>query len=389
MVSLSILCGWIKRVINAENHTLNFAVALVLFFFHIVPVHAGNTDEIDNIIDDTRNSKAVADEEGQWVGIPLVVSNPTVGTGLEPVLMYLHPKEASADHNSTTGLVGLYTNTRSWAAGIFHDGYLRNDTIRISGFFGKGAFKLKFYGIGDVTFPGGKSIPYEFSALVGTAKIQARIPKTEHWFAGLQYVFIDVNTALNTSALIAGLNNLTFKFKSSGLGAITTYDTRDDNYYPGNGQWFEGRWINYGKRWGGDLEYNKGNLFFNHYQPILKDVTLALRTRIETSSGGTPYFALSTLDMGGFSRDRYKASNTLSLHAEGRYKFNPRWGMVGFYELGWFNKSFDKIFTGRRITSLGGGLRWQITEKHKLHIAVDGAISSDDKAVYLGIGERF
>ena len=36
-------------------------------------------------------------------------------------------------------------------------------------------------------------------------------------------------------------------------------------------------------------------LFKNHYQPILKDVTLALRTRIETSSGGTPYFALSTL----------------------------------------------------------------------------------------------
>ena len=140
---------------------------------------------------------------------------------------------------------------------------------------------------------------------------------------------------------------------------------------------------------GGEYEYDKAVIFINHYQPVIDDVTLALRSRLETSRVDVPFFDLPILQMSGFSRDRYRDQHTISFHAEGRYKFRPRWGVVGFYEFGWFNDDFNELLTGRRITSYGGGVRWQVTEQKQMHLGVDVAFSTDDNAVYVQIGERF
>jgi hypothetical protein len=47
------------------------------------------------------------------------------------------------------------------------------------------------------------------------------------------------------------------------------------------------------------------------------------------------------------------------------------------------------MFTGRRITSYGAGLRWQVAESKQMHLGVDAAFSTDDEAIYINIGERF
>jgi hypothetical protein len=319
----------------------------------------------------------------------LIVSNPTVGTGVQAILMYLHPKQPGATHNTTTGVAGMYTDSNSWFTGIFHDDYWKNDTIRFSAFVGTGEFNLDYYGVGEGNIIGDNPIPYEFDMVVGVVKTQIRIPQTENWFAGLQYLIIDSSTVLRTSSIIPGAPDITGKIKTAGLGLLTTYDSRNNNYYPTDGQWFEAKWIDYGEAWGGDNEYNKTIAFINHYQPLMDGMTLALRSRIESSSGDVPFFDLPTLQMGGFSRDRYRDQHTISFHMEGRYKFKPRWGVVGFYEFGWFNDDFSQLMSGRRITSYGAGIRWQVTEQQLMNLGIDAAFSTDDKAIYVQIGERF
>ena len=115
-----------------------------------------------------------------------------------------------------------------------------------------------------------------------------------------------------------------------------TYDSRDSNYYPQSGQYARVSWLNFGSRWGGDFELDKIDAFYNHYLPLDPSSLVAFRVRIQDSSDGTPFFALPTLDMRGFSADRYRANDTLSITAEWRHKFTSRWGAVAYAEAGRF-----------------------------------------------------
>jgi hypothetical protein len=365
-------------------------IVLACPFFLIsvsAPVVASNADNVDEILEESLEGEALVKNKGQWVPVPMIVSNPTVGTGLQAVLMYLHPEQPGSTHNVTTGLVGMYTDTSSWFTGVFHDDSFMDDRFRISGFLGTGTFYLDYYGIGDIT--GDKSIPYEFNMNVATVKLQARIPETSHWFAGVLYIFLSTDSEFKTSDVIPGLPNIIFSDKTAGLGVLVAFDSRNNNYYPTEGQWAEVKWTDYSETWGGDHDYNKTTAFINHYQPATEQLTLVLRTRLESSSGDVPYYDLPTLQMGGFSRDRYRDYNTWSFHTEGRYKFQPRWGVIGFYEFGWFNKNLSDIFSGDRVVSYGTGVRWHVTEKQQMNLGIDAAFSGAEKAIYIKIGERF
>lgn len=107
------------------------------------------------------------------------------------------------------------------------------------------------------------------------------------------------------------------------------------------------------------------------------------------SSGDAPFFDLSYLDMRGFARGRYQDNLTFSLHAEGRYKFLRRWGMVAFVETGWYGEDYQNLLSSQTIYSYGVGIRWQVTEDRKMNLGVDVAFSNDDQAVYIQVGESF
>jgi len=352
---------------------------------------AAQEDSLDERVEDAQKAEAVAPAKGNWVPVPIPVSNPTVGTGLQAVLLYLHPKQAGEENspNKTSGLIGMYTNTDSLFVGMFHDNNWYKDRLRLTGFIGFGDLNLQYYGIGDNPYLSDNPIAYEFKMLIFTPKIQMRIPATEHWFGGFQYLYIDSDSLFKTSRLNPMLPDLPVEIRSAGMGLLTTFDSRDDNYYPTRGQWFEAKWTNYGKSWGGDYQYNKFRTFLNHYHPLADQVVLALRAKADLSSGDTPFFDLPYLDMRGFAQGRYKDNHTFSVHTEGRYKFLPRWGVIAFVEAGWFGDDFEELISSETIVSVGGGFRWQVTQNKKMHLGVDVAFSTDDQAIYVQVGEKF
>ncbi len=357
----------------------------------VAPSLAEQQDQLEKQIEEAQRGAQVAPTKGNWVPVPVPVSNPTIGSGLQAALLYLHPRPAREDSspNATSGLVGMYTNTDSWFAGIFHDDYWAGDRYRFAGFLGYGDLNLKYYGIGDNPYLSRNPLNYELRAFFFTPKIQIRIPSTNHWFAGVQYLLIDSDVLFRTSQIHPILPDIRGHILSAGLGLLVTFDSRDDNYYPTSGQLFEAKWTNYGKSWGGDYSYDKYRAFLNHYQPILPTVVLALRARAEFCSGDTPFYDLSYLDMRGFARGRYQDNATFSMHAEGRYKFTPRWGVIGFLETGWYGEDFKDFSSDRHVVSYGGGLRWQVVKDKKMHLGLDMAFSTDEKAFYVQIGEQF
>jgi len=354
--------------------------------------HGGTQEKFEERVKEGQEGAGVMPSIGNFVAVPVPISNPTLGTGLQVVLLYLHPqRNDSQSINATSGLLGLYTNSESWVAGIFHDDYWAGDTYHFTGVLGGGNLNLKFYGIGDSPLFDNNPLDYELTAIAYMFQLQRRIPWIENLYAGVHYTYIDSDITFKTSNLLPGLPlpDLRSEIRTAGLGLIATYDSRDDNYYAQKGQLIQLKWTNYQELWGGDFEYDKLAFFFNHYQPVLDQAVLALRCNFQGSRGDPPFFDLPYLDLRGVSQSRYQDNFTFSLHAEGRYKFLPRWGGVAFIETGWLGDDLGNLFSGRNIVSYGGGVRWQVTKAKKLNLGLDYAISTDDQALFIQIGEKF
>jgi hypothetical protein len=102
-----------------------FVIILVLNFFEIDLLFASNED---GVYEKTQKDIDVKPKsKGKWLPVPIPISNPTVGSGLQVALLYLHPQTSDdpAVSNSTSGIGAMYTNTDSWFAGGFHDGTSR------------------------------------------------------------------------------------------------------------------------------------------------------------------------------------------------------------------------------------------------------------------------
>jgi len=370
----------------------NAAFALAVLLSPPPPASANSDQKAQDIVDNVRDGAAVGRARGNWVAVPIPMSNPTIGTGLEAILMYLHPKRRGEETatNATSGLVGLYTNTDSWFVGGFHNNSWSNDRFRFTGAVGEGDLNLSYYGTGGVSVSD-NGLDYELKIAALFSQIQARLPWMTDWYGGVRYVYMRSKTIFSSGNAIPGIpvGDVDVPLRAAGLGLLLTYDSRDDNYYPTRGQYFQTSWTNFDPTWGGDLNFDKSVDFYNYYHSFNERTVLALRARIEASGDGTPFFFLSTLDMRGFPRDLYMDNYTLSTNAETRYKFSARWGGVAFVEAGTYADTFSGLTYGSSITSYGAGLRWQATADKPLNLALDVAVSTDDSAIYLRVGEQY
>ena len=341
--------------------------------------------------DEARASPTPVTRQGNWIIVPIPVANPTVGNGLQLAALYLHPKQPGEESSpgGTSGLVTMATDSGARLYGAFHDSSFADDRFRLNAFFGSGKFNLKFYGTSENSQLVDNPLPYTMDGVIDQVRGAVRIRGTENWFAGLTYQFLQSTLTFRTSELNPEQPDVPRNFHSAGLGPQMTYDSRDSNYYPQSGQYARVSWLNFGSRWGGDFEFDKIDAFYNHYLPLDPSSLLAFRVRLQDSSDGTPFFALPTLDMRGFSADRYRANDTLSVTAEWRHKFTSRWGTVAYAEAGRFAPTLRQLADGRTIHTFGGGVRWRVTAERDMNIGVDYAVSSDDRAVFIQIAERF
>jgi len=355
------------------------------------PAFAQAEQNTEERFDEARASPTPVARKGNWVIVPIPVVNPTIGNGLQLAALYLHPKsvvEESAP-GGTSGVVTMATDSGARMLGAFHDSSFANDRFRLTAFAGAGQFNLKFYGTSENSPLVDNPLAYQMDGTIGQVRGAVRIGGTENWYAGLTYQFLQTTLTFKTSEPSPEQPDVPRDFRNAGLGPQLTYDSRDSNYYPRSGQYARVSWLNFGSRWGGDFEFDKIDAFYNHYLPLDPSSLVAFRVRLQDSSDGTPFFALPTLDMRGFSVDRYRANDTLSITAEWRHKFTDRWGMVAYAEAGRFAPSVRELADGRTIKTFGGGVRWRVTAERDMNVGLDYAVSSDDRAVFIQIAERF
>lgn len=377
--------------INTTVRSSSLAFAVILNLTCLSVDAASRVDDLyakpGEQVDRVRDEPGV--EKGKWLPVPIPLSNPTIGSGLQAVLLYLHPKkQADSDApNATSGIGAMYTDSDSKALAAFHDNYFVNDRFRFRGLVGTMDFNLQFYGVGSSLIK--DSIDYNIKADTAMLQFLGRVPKTKSWYLGLRYLAIESDLSFSLEEISPELPDLEAGITVSNLGLILNYDTRDDNYYPTKGSYLTAVMSEDSENWGSDFDYSKNAAQYVYYLPLADQHTLALKGSLSDVGDEAPFFMLSTLSMRGFAGGRYLDNSSTSVHAEWRYKFSPRWGFVGFTEAGRVASSIDTLSDSTTITSYGAGLRWQAIASKKINISIDYAISDDDEAAYLRIGESF
>ena len=371
---------------------LFYSLLFLLFLcVTVTSVQASIDDEIAEISDRARNTSALSKkEQGAWLPVPIPISNPTIGTGLQAALLYLHPKNStdSTIPNSTSGVAAMYTDSDSWFFGGFHDGNWKNDLYRFQALAGTGRFNLDYFGIGDDSALKDNPIPYSISSDLLFSQLLRRFPGSHNWYFGARYAFTRSNVIFDTEEN-PGLPTIGDDSITSSLGAITNYDSRDNNYYPTQGGNFEFSWSINDEALGSDFNFRKLTTSYNHYFSVTEKGVVALRAYLSDANGDVPFYLLPTLRLRGFPAGRYTDNSLLSGHAEWRHKPVSRWGYVIFFEAGSVADTVDNILESEIIAAYGGGVRWQVIEDKLLNLGLDIGFSNNDYAIYINIGERF
>ena len=150
------------------------------------------TDELD---------KAATDRNGSFLGVPIPLSNPTIGTGLAFVGAYmykLNPEDTDTP-SSFTGIGGFYADSESWGVGLAQRLYLKEDRMRLLVSALTAEINYDFFGVGNEAGESGRSIPLTQELDGVSATYEYRV--AGDLFAGLRLGVSDIVTRVKLGSI--------------------------------------------------------------------------------------------------------------------------------------------------------------------------------------------
>jgi outer membrane protein assembly factor BamA len=341
--------------------------------------------------------KAAAEDEmhGQqknknYAVAPIVVSNPSIGTGAGATGMFFYDvgQREEGTPRSSAQLVGAYTNTDSYFAGLLNSLYLFQDKVRSKA----GLFHARINN--EFRDPLGGEADFATDVLAGYAQVTYRIQGD--WFFGLHGLISDVRYRPDTPQDGDYLDRVGAEDTTSGgIGPVVSYDSRDNIHYPGSGTLAEVKGFFNPSSWGNEADYAVGDVAVNHYISLTKAHILALRAYGRTGTEDTPYTDKSRLgqqsDLRGFKSGEISGRTLLSGQVEHRWQFAERWGTVVFGGLAkLWDDDLEALITEDLYYSVGAGIRFMLNTDQKINFRIDAAVGNgDNKGIYVGIREAF
>ena len=96
------------------KHSLTLILYMALGLSLATRGHSAESAMFEENFPEARDISDSKDNSGSWVPVPIPISNPTLGTGLQAVLLYLHPTEDDQDNLNRTSGIGVMRTVRTW-----------------------------------------------------------------------------------------------------------------------------------------------------------------------------------------------------------------------------------------------------------------------------------
>jgi hypothetical protein len=326
-------------------------------------------------------------QKGDFMIVPIPLSDPTLGTGLVLGAAYFYPQteaQAAVQPASLTGAAGLYTSNDSYALGIGQQNYWDEDKWRFNGALGYLNFELSL--IEPNQSGDGSDVDWLVEGKFAQAEISRNI--YSDWYFGFQGRYVDSQQTFAV-AIPEGTFDLLADFKSVGVGIGAEFDTRDVPTNAYHGRYFEIDALFNSELIGSTNTYQSYNIRYRSYHELAPTLVLAWEINGCRKSGQVPLWDACRVSLRGFAATDYMSKSSLSSQVEARWQFHGKWGVVAFAGGGFSETSFSAAGDNETIPSYGAGLRYMVLESKRINLRLDYGRSDDSDAWYLAVTEAF
>jgi hypothetical protein len=336
------------------------AALTLIVLIVLSPIYSAGAQQ-DKDTTDTRPAVApdIRDDEsklklqkGNFVVVPIPISNPTLDTGLIAGAAYFYgqtEEQRKAQPASVTAAAAMYTSNDSRAAAVVQQNYWRDDRWRFTG-----ALSRKIAG---------------------------------DWYGGAFTRVVDANQSLEF-----GDDSLDFDtddVRAVGVGLTAEFDSRDLPINSYSGRHFKIQALFNDEAIGSNDTYQSYDVSFKAYHELSGSVVLAWELLGCQRSGTTPLWDSCIIKLRGFPVTDYLGKASYSGQAEVRWRMSKRWGLVAFGGAGEVADSFSGFRDRASIPSYGAGVRFSVLPAKRINMRVDFAKSRDNDAIHLSVGEAF
>jgi hypothetical protein len=333
--------------------------------------------------DSTKKDKAV-----KFAAVPMINYNRTQGiiVGAMTQAYYKVNKKDTVSPASSTVLLGIYTQEKTWLVGGGEQLYLKQDTWRIRAFLIKGNANYQYFN-GDANTNVGQYEDYSNEVQLAVGQIQRKIWK--RIYGGF---YGEYN---NTKTYFVSQGDSLDERKLSNLGYVISQDSRDDVQFPTKGIFVNFKNQYYRDWTGSDNHFNHYQLNYTQFFDVLKDKRhiLVARANLDIGTGDVPFQAQSIVgrdDLRGYSQGQFRGNQVYAMQSEYRWMFSDsRFGMVGFFGIASAVESFSDIFHTSLLAGGGVGVRYRMIPALKINIGMDVGVGKDDYSLTFRIGEAF
>lgn len=347
-----------------------------------------NTDPRPGIAPDIRNDETdLKLQRGNFVVVPIPISNPTLDSGLVAGAAYFYPQseeQRKLQPASVTAAAGMYTSNDSRAFAVVQQNYWSQNKWRFTGAIGGADLRLSL--LAPDGTGGGASLDWKISGKFLFAKIATRLKG--NWYGGILTRLINITQSVETGISVPDIDTGN-DVRSAGLGALLEYDSRDMPLNSFSGQHFKVDALFNDEAVGSDLTYQSYNAAYRSYHRLAGSVVLAWELQGCKRGGTAPLWDACTIRLRGFSATDYLGKVSTSAQVEARWQMSDRWGLVGFGGVGYVVNSFNGIRDRKAIPSYGVGVRLMVLKAKRINLRLDYARSTDSEAIHISVGEAF
>jgi len=328
-------------------------------------------------------------QKGDFVAVPIPISNPTLDTGLVAGAAYFLAQTAvqrQAQPASVVGVGGMYTTNESKVIGIFQQDYWRNDRWRFTGAIGVADVRLSLIAPEDTQQEGG--LDWRIKGGFLFARLSRRIGGD--WYGGGMLRVVDASQDIER-AQEAGESRFdtSESTRAAGVGLTLENDTRDMPTNPYKGRYFKAEALFNDDAIGSSKNYQAYTADYRAYHALSESFVFAWQVQGCRKAGTPPLWDACRIPLRGFSAFDYLGVSSASGQVEARWRIYKRFGIAAFAGSGWAGDSFSSAGGNETVTSYGTGIRFEVLPAKRINLRIDFAWSDEDNGIHVSVGEAF
>lgn len=261
--------------------------------------------------------------ESPWLLFPTVSATPKLGSSLGAMAGYTTRLDPASSF-SLFAVTANYSSSHSTTLTAFAQAYWDADRHHLTAGLATGTINNNYE---DFL---GSGYPFATTDDLKAAWLRYTVRVSGPWHLGAQWIYSTYTITATDDAgnLLLESIGLTGT-KSSGIGPVVEYDTRDSKTLPRQGQFAQAGITLFRESLGGAASYEKYALNWRHYMPLGERSVVATRL-MATWHADAPPAAWSTVSLRGYTRGQYLAPGSASAETEWRFRWGERFGAAVF-----------------------------------------------------------